>query len=301
MLGEPERVPHTASNPWMLKLVDLDGDGADDLVILDGGTDHPIHVRFATDEKKLGPEQRFQVEAPRAIAFGQIDGKGGSEILTIENQSGRGKVLTLDESAADERNKRGRLIFFGLPQGSDRGRSLAVGDLDGDRQEGRRRHRPGQRPGLALPPERPARAWARASPSPACSAARTVRLADLDGDGKDEVYVLSEQEKQIGRSVLENGRLTFPTPAADHRRAGGDGRGRPRRRQDARGPLRRQDQVATGGDTFDLRALKREASGDVHAVRAGARPRRSTIAESLRRARRPSRASTSTATARPTS
>ena len=40
-------------------------------MILDGGTDHPIHVRFATNEKKLGPEQRFQVEAPRAIALGR--------------------------------------------------------------------------------------------------------------------------------------------------------------------------------------------------------------------------------------
>jgi len=101
VLSEPERVPHTASNPRLLKLVDLDGNGALDLVILDGGTDHPIHVRFATDEKKLGPEQRFQVEAPRAIAFGQIDGRGGEEILTIENQSGRGRVLTLDKSATD--------------------------------------------------------------------------------------------------------------------------------------------------------------------------------------------------------
>ena len=132
VLSEPERVPHTASSPKILKLVDINGDKARDVVILDSGTDHPIHVRFATAEKKLGPEQRFQVEGPRAIAFGQIDGKGGSEILTIENTSGRGKVLTLDESATDERNKWGRLVFFGLPQGSERGRGLAVGDLDGD-------------------------------------------------------------------------------------------------------------------------------------------------------------------------
>ena len=41
---------------------------------------------------------------------------------------------------------------------------------------------------------------------------KTVKLADLDGDGKAEVYVLSEQEKQVGRSVLADGRLTFPTP-----------------------------------------------------------------------------------------
>jgi hypothetical protein len=75
ILSEPERVPHTASNPRVLELVDLDGNGALDLIILDGESDHPIHVRFASDEKKLGPEQRFAVEGPRAIAFGQIDGQ----------------------------------------------------------------------------------------------------------------------------------------------------------------------------------------------------------------------------------
>ena len=31
-------------------------------------------------------------------------------------------------------------------------------------------------------------------------------------DGKAEVYVLSEQEKLIGRSTFENGRLSFPSP-----------------------------------------------------------------------------------------
>src|SRR5438132_1398777 len=34
-LGEPERVPHTAAKPWLIKAVDIDGDRAKDLVILD--------------------------------------------------------------------------------------------------------------------------------------------------------------------------------------------------------------------------------------------------------------------------
>ena len=72
---------------------------------------------------------------PSAVAFGQVDGQGGSEILVLEGQSGRAKVLTLDQSADDEANKRGRLAFFALPQGSERGRSLAVGDLDGDHRK----------------------------------------------------------------------------------------------------------------------------------------------------------------------
>jgi hypothetical protein len=211
VLSEPERVPHTASSPRLLKIVDLDGDGTLDLVILDSGADHPIHVRFGSAEKKLGPEQRFQIEAPRAIAFGAIDDRPGVEILTIEGQSGRGKVLTLDSSHADERNKWGRLVFFGLPQGGDRGRSVAVGDLDGDKRQDilvtdpanaqvwlyRQGISAGLGAGLAFP---------------GLLGGRTAHLADLDRDGKDELYVLSEQEKQIGRSTLENDRITFPVP-----------------------------------------------------------------------------------------
>ncbi|MHC5539146.1 FG-GAP repeat domain-containing protein, partial [Singulisphaera rosea] len=60
-LNEPERLPHTSSTPRMLRAVDLDGDGGDDLVILDGGAEDPIRVRFSAAGKRLGPEQRFAV------------------------------------------------------------------------------------------------------------------------------------------------------------------------------------------------------------------------------------------------
>ncbi len=210
-LSEPERVPHTASNPLMVKLRDLNGDGAVDLVILDGGTDHPIHVRFGSEEKKLGPERRFAIEPPRSIAFGQIDGKPGSEVLTVENQSGRGKVYKFEEAAHDADQKWGRLIFLGLPKGSERGRALAAGDLDGDKKKD-----------VVVTEPANAQVWvyrqteksglSAGESFPSLLGAKEVALADLDGDGRDEVYVLSEQEKQIGRSRFEDGRLSFPTP-----------------------------------------------------------------------------------------
>ncbi len=254
----------------MLKLVDMDGDKALDLVIFDGGTDHPIHVRFASDEKKLGPEQRFQVESPRAIAFCQIDGKKGSEILTVEGQSGRGKVLTLDDSATDESNKWGRLVFFGLPQAGDRGRGLAVGDMDGDKRKDvvvtdptgaqillyRQSGRSGLNAGQSFP---------------GLLGGRTIRLADLDQNGKDELYVLSEQEKQIGRAALENGRISFPAPlpisgepvAMDL--ADLDGDKRPEVVYIARNR-------SSGGETFELRAVKRDTAGVFHAFSWGKSP-----------------------------
>ena len=251
----------------MLKLVDIDGDKALDLVILDGGTDHPFHVRFASDEKKLGPEQRFQVESPRAIAFGQIDGKKGSEILTVEGQSGRGKVLALDDSATDESNKWGRLVFFGLPQAGDRGRGLAVGDMDGDKRKDvvvtdptgaqillyRQSGRSGLNAGQSFP---------------GLLGGRTIRLADLDQNGKDELYVLSEQEKQIGRAALENGRISFPAPlpisgepvAMDL--ADLDGDKRPEVVYIARNR-------SSGGETFELRAVKSRCRGSLSRILVG--------------------------------
>ncbi len=262
--SEPERVPHTAENPWLIRALDLDGDGANDLVLLDSASDHPIHVRFATPEKKLGPEQRFAVEIPRAIAFGRLDDRPGSEILTIENQSGRARVLTLDRTGTDEGEKRGRMAFFALPQGTERGRSLATGDLDGD----------GRQDVVITDPSN-AQVWAYLQSGrtglgagqtfPSLVGARTVHLADLDGDRKHEVYVLSQQEKQIGKSEYTGGRLSFPTPLAISGEpvamdlADLDGDGKPEILYIAR--------TKPGADSFALRALTREKSGAFRAFR----------------------------------
>ena len=169
-------------------------------------------------------------------------------------------MLTLDEAAVDDAGQRGRLIFYPLPQGDARNRSLAVGDLDGD----------GKADVVVTDPANARFLVYRQSGKPGLGAGqtfpglvggKTVRLADLDGDGKAEVYVLSEQEKQIGRSVLADGRLTFPTPLPLSGEPVALDVGRPRRRQDARGPLRRADPQANGNDEFTLRAVRREKSG----------------------------------------
>jgi hypothetical protein len=270
--SEPERLPHTSASPRMLRAADLDGDGGDDLVILDGSTEDPLRVRLSAKGGKLGPEQRFFVESPRAIAFAQIDGRPGVELLTIENQSGRAKVLTLDEVEACDVAQRGRLIFYPLPPGSERGRSIALGDLDGDGKTDVVVTDPSNAQFLVY--RQTGRAGLSASQSfPGLVGGRTVKVADLDGDGKAEVIVLSEQEKQIGMSGLAEGRLTFPTPlpisgepvALDVADLNGD----------------KSPEVvyiartkSNGNDEFTLRALKR-VNGEAKAQRepGGERPK----------------------------
>ncbi len=210
-LSEPERVPHVASSPWIMKAIDLNGDKAKDLITIETEGDHAYHLRLATVEKRLGPEIRLAGEAPRAVTFGQIDGKGGDEILALDGRTSRARVMSLEEAARDETEKFGRLSFFALPAGGERGRSIAVGDLDGD----------GRADVLVTDPAN-AQVWSYTQTAkvglsvgrsfPGLSGARTIRLAPRPGHKGDAVFVLSDTEKQIGVSMLTDNRLSFPTP-----------------------------------------------------------------------------------------
>ncbi len=267
--GEPERLPHTATNARMVKAIDLDGDGGDDLVILDGTPDDPIRVRFSGKTGSLGPEQRFALEPLRAYSFGQVDGKPGSELLTIEGQSGRVRVHTLADVDDDETSKRGRLFFYPMPQGNTRGRSLDLGDIDGDGLVDVVATDPGNAQFFVYRQVKGSGLGASQS-FPNLVGGKTIRLADLDGDKKAEVYVLSEQEKQIGRSRFAEGRLTFPAPlplsgepvALEIADLDGDKVGEIVY-------VTRDKAAGSTADVFTLRALKRDKAGELVPFRWG--------------------------------
>ena len=209
-LGEPERLPHTLDSPRMVKLVDLDGDGGLDLVMLNGGAEDSIRVRFSSGKGVFGPEERLSVELLRAYAFGDVDTKPGQELAIIEQQSGRTRVLSL--GVGDEEDaRRGRASFYPLPPGNPQGRSIDVGDLDGDGAVEVVASDPGKAQ-LLLYKRSGAAGLGTGRPFPSIAGGGPVRVVDVDGDRKAEVYVLSEKEKQIGRSTLVDGRLGFPAP-----------------------------------------------------------------------------------------
>jgi hypothetical protein len=261
-LGEPEHLPHAAVNPRMIKAVDMDGDGGDDLIIFDGGNDAPIRARFSTDAGRLGPEVRFSIEQLRAFTFAELGGKPGQELLTLEAQSGRAKVFTLETSEDDSSVHKGRLIFYPMPKGDARGRSLALGDVDGDKKTDVVVTDPANAQFLVY---RQTKGGLGSGQSfPGLVGGKTVRLADFDGDGKDEVVVLSEREKQIGLSQFAADRLSFPSPlptsgepvALDVARL--DGKKAPNIVYVARETIEKGNGKE---EAYRLRALEREESG----------------------------------------
>ncbi len=261
-LQSPERLPHTAPRPSILKLVDLDGDGGDDLAILTGNDEAPLRVRFSRDGGTLGPEERFRIESVRAIAFGDLDGQAGEEVLTIESQSGRVRAFRLEDGAEEGDDRRGRLIFYPLPQGNPRGRSLALGDLDGDGRADVVATDPDSAQFFVYLQGEKGEGLGTGETFPGLAGGKALRLADFLGDGQDEVVVLSEKEKQIGLSRLADGRLTFPKRLP----TGGepvaldvadlDGDGTPELLY-----ITRDTDIAERSKGYSLRALKHEEDG----------------------------------------
>ncbi len=259
-MSEPERLPHTLDNPRMVKLVDLDGDDALDLVMLNGGAEDSIRARFSAGKGVFGPEERLAVESLRAYAFGDVDTKPGQELSIIEQQSGRTRVLSLGIND-EEDGKRGRASFYPLPPGNTQGRAIAVGDLDGDGQVEVVATDPSKAQ-LFLYKRSGAAGLGTGKAFPSLVGGGPVRVADVDGDKKAEVYVLSEKEKQIARSTLANGRLSFPAPLPTEGEpvafevADIDGDKKPEVVYVTRG----KSETSTA-DTFTLRALALDAAG----------------------------------------
>lgn len=203
------KYPHTSQNPRILKLADIDGDGGKDIVILGENPDAPFRVRFSTPNGKLGPEQRLTIDKIDALEFADLDGKPGDELLVVASQSNRVGVYSLQPADLTDAESHGQLIFYPLPEGNGRDRSMDLGDIDGD---GRIDAVVADTPNSQFLVYRQAGGLGTAASFPGLIGAKTVKLADIDGDKSAEVLVLSPSEKQIGLSRWKENRLTFPEP-----------------------------------------------------------------------------------------
>ncbi len=211
-LATPKRLMNTSENLGLAQIADLDADGLNDLCYTAGpSNERVLCVRRQSATHTLGPELQFDLSRPRSLSIGEVDGKPGRELLVVDSRTNRIKVLQM-RTVDDDKNEdiAPRLIQYGFGDGgSDRDRDLATGDIDGDGLEDVVATAPSsaqvllyrQRKGSGLGP---------AESFPSLAGITQVRVADIDGDSRAEVFVLSPKEKTLGVCRYENGRLTFP-------------------------------------------------------------------------------------------
>jgi len=207
VLGEPVKYP-AAARIIGVEVGDLTGNGIHDLLIVTDDAERPIHVRLGQKNNELGPEMRLVSEPPLALELANMGGKEGKEIVTIDAISRRLACykLVANSSQGDD----WPVLFYPLATGlGTEKRDLITGDFDGDKLTDIVISDPGaaeiiwykQAAGVGL--AEPAR-------FPSLAEADSLSAADIDGDGKTELGVLSIKEKTIGISKFDAGRLTFP-------------------------------------------------------------------------------------------
>lgn len=209
-LREPVKLPHSEKGMDGVMVVDLDGDGLKDLVLVDAGSSRSVRARFQRGDGSLGPEVAFETTPWRVIDFVDIDPSPGAETVVVQRNSGVLRALRL--AVDKEKALLGSVETHAFEAGATgKDRSLALGDLNGDKRIDVVVTEPGSaQVAVYLQDERGGLGGRRLFPS--LSSSDAVRIADLDGDGRGEVLVLSSAEKALGVSRWDpEGRLPFPT------------------------------------------------------------------------------------------
>jgi hypothetical protein len=212
-LDSPESLINTSSQLSMIQIADLNADGRQDLCyVANEGSTRGLCARLQTADGRLGPEISFDLQQPRAVTLQNIDQKPGHELITIESRTGRVVVSGLKPAHDEPGVLPTRLMQYGIgTAGTNKNRSVAAGDVDGD----------GLTDVIATDPDQAQILLYRqngidglgvAEVFPSLVGTRDVCIADADADGHPDVILLSEKEGVLAICRFTEGRLTFPSP-----------------------------------------------------------------------------------------
>jgi FG-GAP-like repeat len=210
-LGAPAKESGVPSGTVAVDLRDFNGDKRLDLVSLTFDDPEPFSIRFQGEDGQLGPETRVTCDAVRAVDFGDINGDGGDEVLAVKRNSGMLMAYSVRFEGSVDQMLDGALARFTLRGTSARrppalamGRfthpnriDLIVTATATNEVELFKRSAAGH--------------WAGRLSFPVLEGVTQLAVIDSDGDGKDELLLLSADEKMLGHAKVDKrGRLSFP-------------------------------------------------------------------------------------------
>ena len=210
--AEPEKIAYSGSLQ-ALQVLDIQGDGREDLLLVNWESPNPFRFRLQNSKGALGPEVYFSLPPIRSYWADDLDGDHKTEVLTIAQKSGRAQVSQFTRKPAEPlvgEWSQGQFELLPLNRTGKASRGLAWADLNGDGLADLLISEPesGQ---LTLHLQEPDGTLSPGKTFPTFTGVSQLAVADWDGDGKQDVFVLSTDERQVGVTRIdEHGGLTFP-------------------------------------------------------------------------------------------
>lgn len=211
-LSEPEKIPYSGSIQ-AVQVLDIQGDGRDDLLVVNWDNPNPFRFRLQNKTGQLGPEIHFSLPSIRSYWADDLDHDHQTEVITIAHRSGRAQISNFAQRPAEPISgewRRGQFQVMPLMKSSKAKRGVTWADLNGDSRTDLIVSNPdsGQ---VAVHLQQENAQLAAPRTFAALTGISDLSVADWDGDGKPELFVLSQDERQVGVTRMdENGKVTFP-------------------------------------------------------------------------------------------
>ncbi|HTV43645.1 MAG TPA: VCBS repeat-containing protein [Candidatus Sulfotelmatobacter sp.] len=213
-MAEPRKIPYSGS-PKAVQIADVDGDGRQDLLLVDWESPTPFRVRLQKEDGELGPEIYFKSPAIRSYCADTLDGGNKNYIVTIAENSGRASVSEIVKEPGDVLSgtfQHGQFQVLPLNKTEAAQRGMLWADVDDNGRPSLLVAEPesGQ---LSVYAQQPDGSLASPKTFPCLAGVSQIATADWNGGGHPTIFLLSQTENAVAITQFDkHGRLPFPTP-----------------------------------------------------------------------------------------
>jgi len=211
--GEPQKIPYSGT-PKAVQITDVNGDGRNDLLLVDWDSLTPFRFRLQNTAGQLGPEIYFKTQPIRSYCADTLEASSNLFVVTIAQNSDRAEVSEFTRKPAEPLSgafRQGQFQILPLNKTDAAQRGVLWADVNGDGRPDLLVAEPdsGQ---ISVYLQQPDGSLAPPQTFPTLAGVSQLAAADWNGDGHPEIFLLSQAERAVGvTSFDKNGRLPFPT------------------------------------------------------------------------------------------